>query len=526
MIVPEGIIFQSSNAYKQLRKTLIEDGYLYAVVSLPAGVFHPYSGVKTSILLIDRRLAQRAKDILFLKIENDGFDLGAQRNPIDKSDLPEVLEIIRQYKIGLAKNESAQKKKENKLELLVPKAKIAESGDFNLNIDRYKQTSIYLHQKWPMVKLGDICELIGGGTPSRANKTYWENGSIRWISAKHIQEQKIVGYELITKEAVKKSSTNIIPDNEVIVVTRVSVGKIALTDNEYAINQDLTGLCSDPKKIISPFLYHLINYKIDYLMQNAQGLGVKGIRRDFLANITISLPPLEVQEQIVAEIEQYQKVIDGARQVVENWKPRIKIDPEWEMVKLGEVCEKITKGTTPTTKGFKFEEEGINFIKIESITNSGNFLKNKFAYINQECDESLNRSRIKEGDVLFSIAGALGRVALVTADILPANTNQALSIIRLEENSKISEKYLFYVLKSDLIQKSLINLKVGVAQYNLSLKQISELKIPHPPIQTQKEIIDQIEAERNVVEGSKKLIEIYDGKIKEKIADVWGEGKI
>ena len=74
-----GIIFQSGNAYKALRKALVENNYLYAVVSLPAGVFNPYSGVKTSILLIDRTLAKRQKDILFIKIENDGFDLGAQR---------------------------------------------------------------------------------------------------------------------------------------------------------------------------------------------------------------------------------------------------------------------------------------------------------------------------------------------------------------------------------------------------------------------------------------------------------------
>ena len=102
-IVPEGIIFQSANAYKQLRKMLVEEGYLWAVVSLPAGVFQPYSGVKTSVLLVDRNLAKSRGNgsngtdgnILFLKIENDGFDLGAQRRPIEKNDLPQALEMLR-----------------------------------------------------------------------------------------------------------------------------------------------------------------------------------------------------------------------------------------------------------------------------------------------------------------------------------------------------------------------------------------------------------------------------------------------
>ena len=87
IIVPEGIIFQSGTAYKQLRKHLVEDG-LFAVVSLPSGVFNPYSGVKTSILFLDNQLAKQSDSILFIKIDNDGYGLGAQRREIDNSDLP------------------------------------------------------------------------------------------------------------------------------------------------------------------------------------------------------------------------------------------------------------------------------------------------------------------------------------------------------------------------------------------------------------------------------------------------------
>lgn len=98
IIVPEGIIFQSAKAYKSLRKNLIENWGLYAVVSLPSGVFQPYSGVKTSILLMDREFAKKTDEILFLKVENDGFDLGAQRRKIDKNDLPEALKILKDYR--------------------------------------------------------------------------------------------------------------------------------------------------------------------------------------------------------------------------------------------------------------------------------------------------------------------------------------------------------------------------------------------------------------------------------------------
>ena len=97
IIVPEGIIFQSQTAYKRLRKLLVED-YLMAVVSLPAGVFQPYSGVKTSILLLDKALAKKTDKIAFFKVENDGFDLGAQRRAIAQNDLPQVREALRIWK--------------------------------------------------------------------------------------------------------------------------------------------------------------------------------------------------------------------------------------------------------------------------------------------------------------------------------------------------------------------------------------------------------------------------------------------
>src|SRR5258706_6673114 len=97
VIVPEGIIFQSSDAYKALRKMLVEN-CLWAVVSLPAGVFRPYSGVKTSILFLDKELAKKSDSILFIKIDNDGYDLGAQRREIDKNDLPLALMLINSYK--------------------------------------------------------------------------------------------------------------------------------------------------------------------------------------------------------------------------------------------------------------------------------------------------------------------------------------------------------------------------------------------------------------------------------------------
>ena len=139
IIVPEGIIFQSQKAHTRLRQMLVEDS-LVAVVSLPAGVFKPYSGVKTSILILDRALARRTDHIAFFKVENDGFDLGDQRRPIDKNDLPQVRAEITEYLRRLRAGESLDGF-EPALGLVVEKERIATDGDYNLSGERYRDNA-------------------------------------------------------------------------------------------------------------------------------------------------------------------------------------------------------------------------------------------------------------------------------------------------------------------------------------------------------------------------------------------------
>ncbi|WP_179293912.1 N-6 DNA methylase, partial [Candidatus Methanoperedens nitratireducens] len=162
VIVPEGIIFQSANAYKALRKLLV-DTHLFAVVSLPSGVFQPYAGVKTSILLMDRTLAKRAPDVLFVKIESDGFDLGAQRRPNGKSDLPTALSALLKFRRSLHEGKECEfSEEEKRLAHRVARVRIAEGGDYNLSGERYKEVAARANGGWEMVEIGSVCNLING----------------------------------------------------------------------------------------------------------------------------------------------------------------------------------------------------------------------------------------------------------------------------------------------------------------------------------------------------------------------------
>ena len=176
---------------------------------------------------------------------------------------------------------------------------------------------------------------------------------------------------------------------------------------------------------------------------------------------------------------------------------------EFPICKLADECQVITKGTTPTTIGYNFEDHGINFVKIENITSDGHFIADGMMFISKDCHESMKRSQLKEGDILFSIAGAIGRSAIVTSEILPANINQALAIIRLKEEVPLSRDFLMATLKSGYVEEQYMSLKRGVAQLNLSLKDVGNINIPIPPKVLQDEYVKfklQVDKSKAVVQ--------------------------
>jgi type I restriction enzyme, S subunit len=168
-----------------------------------------------------------------------------------------------------------------------------------------------------------------------------------------------------------------------------------------------------------------------------------------------------------------------------------KLSKGWVSVRMGDIVINITKGSTPTSYGFSYKNTGISFIKTENIDNIGN-IENITDYIDEETNIFLKRSILQTNDLLFSIAGTIGRVGVVRENNLPANTNQALGIIRCSWEH-IQNKYVFYFLKSPFIQRQALNAIVGVGRANVSLTNLSEFEIPLPPLPEQHRIVAKIE---------------------------------
>lgn len=257
------------------------------------------------------------------------------------------------------------------------------------------------------------------------------------------------------------------------------------------------------------FLYqHAL--QVNWLGLN-EATGVPSLNTTSINNVDIALPSKEEQTKIatflsavdekIAQLSQKLHLLEqykqGMMQKIFSQQIRFKAGDgsefgEWEYYKLGELTTLITKGTTPTSLGGKFENSGINFIKIESLSSDGKFLLDKFAYIDEVTHNKLARSQLENEDILFSIAGALGRVAIISNDYLPANTNQALAIIRLRNKNII--RYIYYFLNSDYVKKIIETESVQLAQANFSLGQLSDLDIVLPCIEEQTKIANFLSA--------------------------------
>lgn len=195
-----------------------------------------------------------------------------------------------------------------------------------------------------------------------------------------------------------------------------------------------------------------------------------------------------------------------------------------DLIRLGDITSKITKGTTPTSVGYDFVESGINFVKVESISENGEFIEDKFAHISSECNNKLSRSQLEENDILFSIAGAIGRTALVKKSILPANTNQALAIIRLPDGV-IDHSYLIYALKSPALFIQYEKKKQGVAQINLSLQNISDFLIPNLPLDEQRKIAAVLDKVSELIAKRRQQLDKLDEMVKSRFIEMFGDCK-
>lgn len=451
-VVPEGIIFSTSGDYVTLRNWLIYEAGLWAVVSLPAHIFQPYSGVKTSILFIDREIARKRNEILLVKIDNDGFSLNTNRNPIKDNDLPDALEWMELCKKDL---EQFQKDIETKVDnSFTSKLRLLHRDEF-AKLDNYKATSIvyssFRKQYEKAVKANEELESL-------------------------IKSEKLKQKSESNKAKLQKSKETVL-----------------------SLENKIDKLCADLlKKTGIPKLFETEKDLKDWFEENTKqdvieyGSNLNNTHK--LTKETIEL--IDGNRDFILSFEKF----TGEPNVVNEDIPFVKIEEVAKVFADGDWIEKEDQS-----------ESGIRLIQTGNV-GKGNFREkaaDKARYISEDTFKRLNCTEIFANDILVSrLPDPVGRACIIPHLQEKLITAVDCTIIRFDENL-ILPKFFIALTYSDVYYKKIYEKVTGASRDRISRKNLGGLEIPCPAIENQQLIVAETDQYLNVIKGCNLLIENY-----------------
>jgi type I restriction enzyme M protein len=362
---------------------------------------------------------------------------------------------------------------------------------------------------------------------SLLQKTFYTNGTVPWFTVEDIRKfGRIIHHtaKSITTLALDKTSVKLLPRDTVLLCCTASVGEYAFTEIELTTNQQFNGLVIKDEYselLDAKFLFYIAStFKTELIRLSGQ-TSFNFVSVKTLKEIEIPLPPLAVQQEIVAEIAGYQKIIDGARQVVENYKPRIDVRPEWPMVALGEMCFKIQYGSSAN---LNTESNGFKTFRMNEIVN-GVAIDNGCMKCSDIPANEFEKYRLIRGDILFNRTNSFEHVGRTGIFNLQGDYCFASYLIRLCVTADVADPFYINLFMNTA------SFQIGIKQYasraigqaNINAQSLRAYKIPLPDLETQRAIVAEIEAEQRLVDGNKELIRRMEAKVKAAIDRVWGE---
>lgn len=364
---------------------------------------------------------------------------------------------------------------------------------------------------WRRLKILDVASVYSGATPKTSDGTCW-NGNISWVTPKDLSrlDSRFISNteRKITDRGLKSCSAVLIPPNSLVMSSRAPIGYLAINKIPVATNQGCKSMAPN-KDVDVEYLYYYLDKNIDLVKRLGTGSTFAEVGRSAVESVEVLVPTLSEQKKIAEvlssvdeEIKKVEEIISTSIRLKNGLVEKL-FSTSSSKINLSEVSSLITKGTTPTTYGHSFTDEGINFFKIENIDESGNIDLSSCKRISEKTHEFLKRSQLAVGDVLFSIAGALGRIAIIETFHLPANINQAIAIIRLKD--KRDAGFISQVLKTDFVKKQVVGSSVQLAQANISLGKLGEITIPWPKMEERQKISSIIQSVDEKIAINKKI---------------------
>lgn len=312
IIVPDGILFKNENAYIELRRQIVKNG-LIGVISLPSGIFEPYSDTKTSILILDKKLVKEKDSIFYAEVRNDGFSLNSSRIPIEENDLPKISQSI----LSSDDSENLQ---------YFQRSKLLEEP--NINLRDLRNTGVNYDPKLNLIELGEICDLMTGGTPSTKNKDNYHGGNIKWLVSGDIHKDQIYDCKgRITSLGMQTSNTKYLPLNSVLIALNgkgVTRGKVAILRVKATCNQSLVSITpKDENQLLTEYLYVCLRGIYQDIRDLTGDKSRSGLNMKIIRKIKIPLISIKSQKEIISKFDAYQKVIEDNKKNIEEYNNKI-----------------------------------------------------------------------------------------------------------------------------------------------------------------------------------------------------------
>ena len=363
-----------------------------------------------------------------------------------------------------------------------------------------------MNAEWKFNKIGDVCEIVNGGTPATNNKQYW-GGHHLWITPKdmgRIQGVYVDNTERkITEAGLKNSSAKMLPVNSIILSSRAPIGHLAITKKEISTNQGCKGLIPS-NKILPMFLYYFLKQSVELLNSLGSGTTFKELSSKKLSDVEIPVPPLPEQQRIVAILDEAFAAIDQAKANTEKNLRNVRelngsiLDTiflnsgeDWvdrKILEVSEIGDGNHGGNYP--KKTDMRATGVPFIRSVNLVN-GKISEDNMNYISVEKHNTLKKGHLKTGDVLFTNRGEIGKSGIVDERYNDANLNSQIAFFRCRED--VINKFLYYFLQTPNQQKAIKNSQTGTALQQLTVTQIEKMRIKLPPIEEQLLIVKKLD---------------------------------
>lgn len=379
-----------------------------------------------------------------------------------------------------------------------------------------------------LIQLSELGEIITGNTPSTSDNANYESDDILFVKPSDISNDRI-SYIENTENYISnyaKEKARVVPSDTVFCTCIGIIGKVGIATKDSAFNQQINAIIPDKNKVTSDYLAYALMAKRNYMQVKANAAVVPIINKSQFAELKIKYVSLEEQRCITDKFQLIDSLIAKREKQIETIEYLVKSrfvemfgDNTYPKVKSAEICDFITKGTTPASKDIlpSEEEDTIPYLKVYNLSFTGDLLfRQEPQYISREIHEGkLARSKVYPNDILMNIVGPpLGKFALVTDEYSEWNINQAIAIFRAKE--RILPKFLLSALMQEKVIQPFIDQAVGVRQLNISLEQCRNLELILPPLEEQKKyvsFIEQVDKSKLAVQQSIETLQTLKAKL-------------